>query len=477
MIDKRNEAVQGVVALIASTLVLSGMLYLDKADDYRYVYNPGTIINGVDYSGADIGQVEEDLSQYTLEVSFRDGESAKIEGDEIGYHYVPDGTLNRILKEQNPLLWALGLYQNTEYRAAVNTTFDVRLLKKALREVPQLKKKNMIPPKDSFLDYQDGKFVVTKEVEGTTLDPEQVTELITAAVTAQENELDLTKKDGIYSAPSIRQTDEDLCDEAEQLNDLAGARIDYELPDGSHKVLDGPVLREWLEVDEDGDYYRDDDIWYQSINAFVQELADEVDTVYSEHPFITHDGDEVMLPGAGYYGYLISKKEETEQLTDELDENEQLSREPVYWRREVTTPDDNNGFGDTYVEVDLTDQHLWVYIDGEVELETDIVSGTNDREHRTPAGAYFAYDKKTDTILRGDKQDDGEWGYETHVDYWVRLTDTGIGLHDASWRYSFGGNIWRWSGSHGCINIPKQVMPELYDLVEDGMPVAVYYLE
>ena len=200
-----------------------------------------------------------------------------------------------------------------------------------------------------------------------------------------------------------------------------------------------------------------------------------MDTVYKEHPFTTHEGDEIMVPGKGYYGYRLDKKNETEQLWEELDENEQVEREPIYWRTEASDPDDNHGFGDDYVEVDLSQQHLWIYEDGEVVLETDVVSGTNDNEHRTPAGAFFAYDKKRDTVLRGDKQDDGEWGYETPVKYWIRLTGSGIGIHDADWRYSFGGNIWRWGGSHGCINTPPSIMPTIFELVEENMPVVVHY--
>ena len=477
MIDRRNEAAQGLAALGASALVLFAAYYLAKADDYRAVWNPGTIINGVDYSGGDIAQVEKALGAYELAVTFRDGDPYVIPGEEIGYHYISDGTLEKIFEEQNPLLWAGGLFQTAEYEVEVNTAYDEGLLEKVLRDAPQMKPENMVAPQDSFLDYQDGKFLVTKEVEGSTLDTDKAAALVRKAASGQETKVDLSGAEGLYSAPKIRQDDEALNEEAAQLNDLAGARVSYILPDGSRKVLDGPMLREWLEVDEDGDYYRDDYEWAQHVNDFVLELADEVDTVYKEHPFITHDGEEVMIPGTGYYGYRISKKEETAQLTQELDDNEQLEREPVYWRKESAAPDDNNGFGDTYVEVSLTEQHLWIYVDGETVLETDIVSGTNDRKHRTPAGAYFAYDKKRDTILRGDKQDDGEWGYETHVNYWIRLTDTGIGLHDASWRYSFGGNIWQWGGSHGCINIPKQVMPEIYDIVEEGMPIAVYYLD
>ena len=240
-------------------------------------------------------------------------------------------------------------------------------------------------------------------------------------------------------------------------------------------MLDGTELKDWLEVDDEGDYYRDDDIWEECLTAFVQDLADQVDTVYKEHPFTTHSGDEIMLPGKGYYGYRIDKTNEAEELRWELDDNEQTEREPVYWRTEASDPDDNHGFGGDYVEVDLSQQHLWIYKDHNVIFETDIVSGNNDSEHRTPAGAFFAYDKQRDTTLRGDKQDDGEWGYETDVDYWIRLTDTGIGLHDASWRYYFGGNIWNWNGSHGCINCPTWAMPTIFELVEQNMPVAVHY--
>lgn len=330
-------------------------------------------------------------------------------------------------------------------------------------------------PADAFLDYQDGKFLVTPEVEGTTLDMEKADEAVLEAVRGEQEALNLDQTEKAYRAPEIYKDDEKLNRDVEQLNELAGARIVYKLPGDGEKVLDGPRLKEWLEVDEDGNYYRDDALWEECMAEFVLELADEVDTVYKEHPFTTHSGDEIMLPGRGYYGYRIDKTNETEELRWQLEDNEQLEREPVYWRTEASTPDDNHGFGSDYVEVDLTQQHLWIYEDGKVILETDIVSGEDDKEHRTPAGAYFAYDKKTDTTLRGDKQDDGEWGYETDVDYWIRLTDTGIGMHDASWRYYFGGNIWKWNGSHGCINIPSKIMPTIYEIVYQNMPVAVYY--
>lgn len=475
MIERKNEVKQGIAAAVASAAVLFGCLYSAEALKYRDIFIPGTVINGEDAAGHTVAEMEEILGNYKFKVSFREGENLEIANSDFDYHYVPDGNLDRLMEEQNPFLWMHGLYRNMEYTIPENIEYSKEKLLSIVEAAPAMQKSNMIEPADAYVGYEDGKFKVIPEVEGTTLDPEKVKEAILKAVSEERNRLVLDSMDGIYSKPEVRKNEEWLHSDVEQLNELAGARIEYRLPGGDTKVLDGPVLKEWLEEDDDGNYYRDDDVWMECLEDFVKELADEVDTVYKEHPFTTHEGDEIMLPGRGYYGYRIDKTNEAEQLMWELEDNEQLQREPVYWRTEAAEPDDNHGFGEDYVEVDLSLQHLWIYKDGEVILETDVVSGNNDEDRRTPAGAFFAYDKKRDTTLRGDKQDDGEWGYETDVAYWIRLTDTGIGMHDADWRYSFGGNIWRWNGSHGCINIPKWVMPEIYDIVYENMPVAVHY--
>ena len=475
MVEKSNELIKGAAAAVLSVTALAGSLYYAKALDYRDVFVPGTVINGEEAAGHTVSEMEDILGACNLKVIFRNGKDFSVHEDDIDYRYVADGELDELMEKQNPYLWGVGVFKEIDCEITEKHEYSAEKLLALLDAAPQMQDDLMIAPQDAYVGYENGRFVVTPEVEGTTLDKEKVRELVLSAVEGEKHTVNLESTEGIYSAPQIREEDEELHEEAEQLNELAGGRVEYILPGGERKVLDGPILKDWLEVDEEGDYYRDDDLWDDCVTDFVKELADEVDTVYKEHPFTTHEGDEIMVPGKGYYGYRIDKKNEAEQLWEELDCNEQVEREPVYWRTEAAEPDDNHGFGQDYVEVDLSLQHLWIYEDGEVILETDVVSGLNDKEHRTPAGAYFAYDKKTDTVLRGDKQDDGEWGYETPVKYWIRLTDTGIGLHDADWRYSFGGNIWKWNGSHGCVNIPKNVMPQIYELVYQNMPIVVHY--
>ena len=49
-----------------------------------------------------------------------------------------------------------------------------------------------------------------------------------------------------------------------------------------------------------------------------------------------------------------------------------------------------------------------------------------------------------------------------------------IGLHDASWRGSFGGSIYQSNGSHGCVNLPPDKAAELCSLIDRGTVVAVH---
>ena len=63
--------------------------------------------------------------------------------------------------------------------------------------------------------------------------------------------------------------------------------------------------------------------------------------------------------------------------------------------------------------------------------------------------------------------------YATPVKYWMPFNGN-IGMHDASWRKEFGGEIYRTNGSHGCINLPEEIAETIYGYVEQGFPVVCY---
>ena len=54
------------------------------------------------------------------------------------------------------------------------------------------------------------------------------------------------------------------------------------------------------------------------------------------------------------------------------------------------------------------------------------------------------------------------------------FVDNMVAFHDAPWRGTFGGTIYRGNGSHGCINLPSANAQALYGLVQVGDVVVVH---
>ncbi len=122
----------------------------------------------------------------------------------------------------------------------------------------------------------------------------------------------------------------------------------------------------------------------------------------------------------------------------------------------------------TYVEVDLANQKAYYYKNGKQLIATNIVTGNMSSGMGTPAGVYKLRAKVRSTYLTGAN-------YSSYVDYWMPFIGNSIGLHDASWRSSFGGNIYKTNGSHGCVNMPRSAAKEFFDTVPVGTYVITFY--
>jgi lipoprotein-anchoring transpeptidase ErfK/SrfK len=202
------------------------------------------------------------------------------------------------------------------------------------------------------------------------------------------------------------------------------------------------------------------------VTAYVKDLAAEYDTAYKEKKLQTSYGGTVEI-SKGFYGWQIDQKKEAEELYEILLSGESQVREPVY--KQTAASHGENDYGDTYVEINLTAQHLHFYKDGQLVVESDFVSGNAARGYDTPSGAYPLTYKQRNAVLKGAT-------YRTPVSYWMPF-NRNIGMHDANWRGSFGGSIYKTNGSHGCINLPVGVAKTIFENIETGMPVLCYRLD
>lgn len=240
--------------------------------------------------------------------------------------------------------------------------------------------------------------------------------------------------------------------------DLAGVTITYQFGDQS-EVLDNDRILSWLKEQEDGNVAIDE----QQAKAFVKELAEKYDTAYTTRTFHTTGGRDIQI-AQGDYGWRIDQEAETKHLLELLAAKQSAVCEPIY--AQTAAVHAKNDWGTTYVEVSLTDQYLWLYKDGHCILESYFVSGNPTRGHATPKGIYGLTYKTRDATLSGE-------GYDSKVKYWMPF-NRNVGLHDAPWRKTFGGQIYRNNGSHGCINLPPANAAKIYENVDKNTPVIVY---
>ncbi|MGN0362281.1 MAG: L,D-transpeptidase family protein [Bilifractor sp.] len=340
----------------------------------------------------------------------------------------------------------------------------------------EMQDSNMTQPVNAHIEKADGGFQIVPETEGTSLNKDAAMNAVEEAVSKDQSELDLTGVSGVYNNPAVTSTDAALNQQLAALNNTITASITYTLP-GTTQTLDGATTINWLTQNADRTWTKDDATWNAHIADYVAQMAADTDTINKDKTFSATGIGDITVRGTGYYGYQINQEAEIAQLTDELNTGTVTTRQPVYSFTEASTPDDNYGFGQNYVEADLSRQHIWVYVNGKVAYETDCVSGTMNESYYTPDGAFIILNKEQNATLLGD-QIAGKENYYTYtqpVSYWMPFTYSGCGMHDAVWRSSFGSDIYIANGSHGCLNLSLDAAAQIYNLVSVREPMVVYY--
>ncbi len=203
------------------------------------------------------------------------------------------------------------------------------------------------------------------------------------------------------------------------------------------------------------------------LDAFVARLAEKYDTPGDPVQFCTDSGKEITVY-MGDTGQKLDRKETKAMLEKYLGTNQSLFLTPVWKEKAATAKAGERGdLKDGYVEVDLKNQKVCLYKNGRKLLESDCVSGNSgEPDCETPEGVYYVYYKASPDTLDGP-------GYSEEVSYWMAFYGN-YGLHDATWRDKFGGEIYKGDGSHGCVNLPLEAARLIYNTATIGYPVVLY---
>lgn len=352
------------------------------------------------------------------------------------------------ISDATKLVYDTKKYHNISFKEWISltgSTQDIQIDKiydiNELREILIKYNLSQLKSKDAKIVKTVDKFIIEKEQYGTEINIDKIVNDI------QDSEID--SLEGYCIQPVIRE--QDLSDIVAKANE----KIDWSVTYDNGETYKIPI--ENIEIDLENNKVVTDNSF---IDTIVDKLEDYYDNIGKGIQFRTASDSVIDVKG-GTWGTLMNSEEERLYLQELFDNNKtEVNRRPVMKQ-------DFSKIGDTYIEISLSDQHIWHYEDGELIRESSIVTGDTSKNRNTPSGVYFISERINGKYLRGT-------GYVTWVNKWMRLTNTGIGLHDAGWRGSFGGNIYKYNGSHGCINLPKKFAYELYEDTHVGMPVIVY---
>ncbi len=466
---RRNEKFLTAMAaafMTTAAVSFSSMAAVDT-DFHRFVV--GTIINGVPVSGMTTADAEAYIEGYfnggyTLEIEDTEGVREAITDTSIGYTVDVTGDLEAILKEENDGGRVSGPGVEHRYTVDAELKYDEAALRALLENMAFVK--NASPTSDAYITpYEEGKaFSIVPEVQGTEIDMDKLMAAVKDALNSQTRLLKVENLD-CYKTIQVTADNADLNQMCANLNRYKDINITYVFGD-QQEILPGLEAVKWI----DGVSGSTVQVNQQKVAEYVKYLADKYDTYGKPHTFTSTSGRQVSVNGD--YGWQINQAEEAVALTRMVQNGTNQTREPAYSRTAASRT--GNDFGTTYVEVDMGLQHIYMYENGTLIAEAPIVTGNVAKGWTTPEGLYTLNYKERDRVLRGPKRADGTYSYESPVSYWMPFNG-GIGLHDASWRGKFGGEIYKNNGSHGCINIPPKTAAVIYEHVYKGIPILCFY--
>lgn len=473
--NKKNLKVILVICIAAAVIAGIGLAF--------YVHHVDTTtlgrkisVYGLDISKLTVAEAQQKISEtfqnktVTLNEDGEDIYSTSLA--QMGYSLDQDA-----LKSALESLWQQRSRKFKILAAQQDYKIDYQIIKDEAQEQTALAEENFNSKErtestDAHIRYskKKQKYVLVKQVVGNQIDENRLLSFVNDTLDEKfktellDDEVQIVLNEEVYRQPDIEASGE-MKQKVKKLNSqlkkYRSTTVTYVF--GSEtQVLDSETISSWLKIKNSGISIDQD-----AAATYISDMANKYNTIYVPRTFHTSSGTDVTISD-NEYGYRIDQEGELAQLLEDLKSGENVSREPVYSSSGML----RNGTDDlagSYIEVSLDAQHLWLYKDGALVTETDIVSGAPTKKRQTYRGAWPIAYKASPFTMSSE-----EYGYELTVKYWMPFV-YGQGLHDASWQTAFGGDRYKTGhGSHGCINLPEDQAALIYNTIDGGYPIIIY---
>lgn len=479
-VPKRKKR-RGLIAFLITFFVLGAILagvYVGVAMMFSTQFMPNTRIGGIDISMKHDDEVAELLDQipadYTIDVLGKEF-SLRMTGEEIGMTIDSQSIIAAMHEDQNAWHWPWYV-SNTSHDETqfLKTSYDEKAANALVKTAVKSFNKKATAPTDAsiFLNEISHEFAIQPEKIGTQLNAKAVQQVARDAIAQRQEKVELT--DEQLKQPKLFATDEKLVSTVDTANGLLSTHLQLTINGDTVTEIDNEMLSGFVKVSDKFEVSLDD----EGLVGWVDELAGSYDTVGMQRNYTRADGKNISVSG-GTYGWEVDKGTLSAQILDAIRAGGESTIEiPCIDEANVYAGYGQRDWGNRYIDVDLSEQHVRFYgDDGKIIWEADCISGAPDGEHETPSGVWYVIMKQSPSVLIGYKDKEGKIkDYEEPVTYWMPFVGNSVGFHDATWQPSFGGNMnAQGYGSHGCVNLSYNAAQSLYNLIQPNDVVVVHY--
>ena len=450
------------LAVIASLLVgyVAGLAY------YTNRFIPRTSYASVGIGGLTVEQaqskVAEVLNERQIQIKEAGQPVAEIRVGDITGEYALETPLKQRYYQQNPVSWFTTLV-SADNGGQLTSQVELKPADLEANLADQgVTNEGREPAKNAEIVYSDQEGYYAQEgAAGNAIDYEVLSQEIMAAAQSGEQAVDL---ETAYQQPALTTESDEVQEGLENIDQMIHTPITLQF-NGQEEQVPAELIEAALHFDENNQVTLDPEVLMPYLESLDEQYARYGMSVEFDS---TLQGTITVPPGI--LGWSLDYDAEIAQLAADVQSQQAVTRPAKSLGGGIGFA--GNGVGDTYIEIDLTYQMMYLYVDGVCIVSTDITSGQPKAE--TIPGANQVNEMLHQTELKGYNQF-SKVEYSTPVDYWIRFDHHAQGIHDATWQSWFGGDAWITNGSLGCINTPYWAVQTIYEYVDLGTPVLVFY--
>ncbi len=460
-------------------VVIVGILlavYLGGVAIFSFVFMPRTTLDGADVSlksASSVGSQRSDAVAGLQTHVTGNGLDLTVLGSDIDLTCDGESYALSALTQLNAWAWPVEITRTHDLSAEAGVSFDHDKLAALLAPAMDEGRQAALEDSGNVISYDSASssFALDDRVVAQYLDLDAVAAVLSTTFAQHEASVEL--------GDECLSTGSALEDAVAQANAYVQAATTLTL--GGQDVYDvtADQIAGWVTIADDLSASLDT----SAIATWCHgELSELLDTVGTERTYTRPDGvtetvnDGSAAFGASVYGWLIDGEAAADELAAAIQAGQPTTLALPTLQEAAQVNPGGQDWGTRYIDVDIPAQHIYFYDAGTLIWDADTVTGQPNLNRSTPTGVWTVTNRLSGDInLTGPvnaETNEPEW--DSHVQFWMGVVRNIVGFHNAPWRSAFGGQIYTWNGSHGCINLSYADGQSLYDLIKVGDVVVIH---